>query len=223
MAGFATTNKHPQARYFVFEGPDGTGKSTQAHFLYDFFAAHLSPERVLLTSQPWYEGHRGDMIRQYLRKQISLSPGEVFDLYVDNRVHHLCDVVVPALEAGKVVIQDRSYYSTVAYQGTQGLPIDEIVKAHKNMEIPNAVFILQTPLDVSLGRLRTRLQQTRHAAEIFEDRTTQEQVAGHFSQMHYYFPHESIFYITASGCVEEVHSIIKQFVQHDLESILKYK
>lgn len=223
MTGFATTNKHPKSRYYVFEGPDGTGKSTQANMLADFFQSCLGDERVLLTSQPWYEGHRGDIIKRYLRKQLLLpmSPGIVFDLYVDNRVDHLCRVVVPALEAGKVVIQDRSYYSTVAYQGSQGLSIPRIVEVHKGMERPDMVFILQTPLDVSLERLRQRHQQIGHAPETFETKPEQDQISRLFGEMSKHFPHDPLYFVDAMRSPEEVHGLLKQMTQRDLETLLQ--
>ncbi len=222
MIGLTLQTKHPNARYYVIEGPDGTGKSTQAKMLADHFRAHLGDDRVLLTSQPWYEGYRGGWIKQYLRGQfpIPLSPGQVFDLYVENRRDHLKRFVIPALEAGKVVVQDRSYYSTFAYQGSQDVPLDQIVEAHRDMQRPDMVFIMKTSLDVSQERLRQRHVQTGHAPETFESRPEQEQIAKLFDTVSQHFPDDPIYFVDAVDSPEEVHGLLKQMTQSDLETLL---
>lgn len=107
--------------YIAFEGPEGTGKSTQAALLAEALGAVLTRETG------------GSAIGLRLREILH-------DTAVDNlewraealitaadRAQHLAEVVVPALRSGRIVVSDRSVYSTLAYQGYgRGLDLDEL-------------------------------------------------------------------------------------------------
>ena len=134
-------------RYFItFEGPEGSGKSTQIKKLQEFFAE--KGFETLVTREPG--GTKpGDAIREVL---ISKSSGkleaetEMF-LMLAQRCEHLRKKINPALEAGKVVLCDRYFDSSVAYQGYgRGLGAKKVRKAHEEFLgdfLPSLTILLQ--------------------------------------------------------------------------------
>ena len=111
-----------RGRYIALEGFDGSGKSTQAEML----ATHLD---AVATREPG-----GTPLGASLREVLLHSPSgnapaartEAL-LFAADRSQHIATVVAPALEAGRDVVTDRSYGSTLAYQGYgRGLPLDDL-------------------------------------------------------------------------------------------------
>lgn len=108
-------------RFIVFEGGEGSGKSTQARRLADRLGA-------LLTFEP------GDTPVGARLREILLDPatGDLDDraealLMAADRAHHVATVIRPALEAGRDVVCDRFVGSSIAYQGyARGLDVDDI-------------------------------------------------------------------------------------------------
>ena len=111
-----------RGRYIALEGFDGSGKSTQAEML----ATHLD---AVATREPG-----GTPLGASLREVLLHSPSQNAPaartealLFAADRSQHIATVVAPALEAGRDVVTDRSYGSTLAYQGYgRGLPLDEL-------------------------------------------------------------------------------------------------
>jgi dTMP kinase len=112
--------------FIVLEGPDRSGKSTQAALLKDWLERDMR-RRVRLTREPG-----GTAVSEKIR-EILLAPDgriepmtELF-LYETSRMQHTLEVIKPALEAGQVVLCDRYTMSTTAYQGYgRGLPLEAV-------------------------------------------------------------------------------------------------
>lgn len=111
-----------RGRYIALEGFDGSGKSTQAERL-------ASQRDAVLTREPGGTP-LGEALREVL---LHAAPGEAPSartealLFCADRAQHIATVVAPALETGRDVVTDRSYGSTLAYQGYgRGLPLDEL-------------------------------------------------------------------------------------------------
>ncbi|MGO3320721.1 MAG: dTMP kinase [Microbacterium gubbeenense] len=111
--------------WITFEGGDGTGKTTQAELLREWF--EQQGRAVLLTREPG-----GTEAGKTIREIVLHSRGELDDrtealLFAADRAHHIHTIVRPALERGEVVIQDRYLDSSVAYQGAaRALGADEV-------------------------------------------------------------------------------------------------
>lgn len=101
----------------AFEGIDGTGKTTQIELLAEILRQRgLS---VVATREPT-DGQYGRKIRELYKNRKSVTPEEELALFLDDRREHVAQVIAPALASGKVVLTDRYYYSTAAYQGAAG-------------------------------------------------------------------------------------------------------
>jgi dTMP kinase len=104
----------------VLEGLDGAGTTTQARRLYDYLASH--DVASLLTRQP-SDHPIGRLLRQFLAGEHAVPGREVAPetlalLFAADRVDHLQREVEPALAQGRVVVSDRWYHSSLAYQGS---------------------------------------------------------------------------------------------------------
>jgi len=104
------------ARFITFEGPDGSGKTTQIQLLYD--ALRRKGCRALLVREPGGT-EIGDQIRQVLHdtRNASMLPNAELLLYSASRAQLVGQTIRPALMAGVTVLCDRYAESTLAYQG----------------------------------------------------------------------------------------------------------
>ena len=135
----------------ALEGVDGAGKTTQARLLAQALKARGHP--VVLTREP-SSGPEGQKLRRYLQGPTRhLTPEEELELFLADRREHVQQVIQPALEAGAVVISDRYYYSSVAYQGALGL--DPATILAQNLAFapePDLVLLLTLPTPEALAR-----------------------------------------------------------------------
>jgi dTMP kinase len=150
----------------ALEGIDGSGKSTQAEML----AASLKKDghQVVLTREPTH-GPAGQRLQRYLLgPSRHLSPAEELDLFMADRREHVAQIIKPALERGQVVLTDRYYYSSVAYQGALGLDPNDILAANEAFApVPDLVFILELPVTQALARLAKKGKAARQVSESF--------------------------------------------------------
>ncbi len=139
----------------VFEGIDGTGKSTQAELLERALAARGID--VVRSREPT-SGPHGKRIREASRT-CRLPVAEELELFVLDRREHVAEVIAPALTAGRVVVIDRYYFSTAAYQGARGVPMDEILVTNEAFApVPDLLFLFDLPVAEALSRVGARGQ-----------------------------------------------------------------
>jgi hypothetical protein len=112
-----------RGRLIAFEGLDGCGKGTQIARLRE----HLGDVEAVFTREPT-DGPHGRQIRAAARKGDPVAPEQELAWFTQDRREHVDSVIEPALAAGKLVITDRYYLSTVAYQGARGLDWQEILR-----------------------------------------------------------------------------------------------
>jgi len=150
-------------KYIVLEGIDGTGKSTLAGGITAFLGRH---GKVVRTEEPT-RGPIGQKIRRMLgAKSRDVPVSEWLAMFEADRREHMEATVRPALERGDWVVQDRSFYSTAAYQGSLGVDPEEILRRNRAFAVePGLVLILDLDPLSALGRARARLGME---AEVFE-------------------------------------------------------
>ncbi|MFO0725265.1 MAG: dTMP kinase [Myxococcota bacterium] len=158
----------------VLEGIDGAGKTT----LRDGLArrAQALGHEVVCTKEPT-DGPLGQQIRALARAgRESVSPEEELRLFHEDRQQHVETLVLPALARGAVVLQDRSYFSTVAYQGERGLDRARLRALEESIApVPDLLLVLDLPAEVSLARVAKRgasddfesLASLRRVREVF--------------------------------------------------------
>ena len=141
--------------FLSFEGGEGSGKSHQARRL-----AEMLTERgreVVLTREPGGTA-AGERIRDILlhAREIPLSPEAQVLLFSSARAQLVREVIRPALDAGKLVIADRFFDSTVVYQGHgQGVPLEAIrgvTALAVGTLVPHRTFLLDVPVEIGLAR-----------------------------------------------------------------------
>ncbi len=141
-----------RGRLLAFEGLDGCGKSTQVAAL---ARALRDAGRDVLTTREPSDGPWGRRIREMARAGVPAAAEEELRWFVEDRRSHVAETLEPALRAGRVVLTDRYFLSTVAYQGARGLDPERIL-ADSEAEFPLPDLVLLLEVDPALGLERVR-------------------------------------------------------------------
>lgn len=177
----------------VVEGVDGAGKSTVLKHL----AAHCSRNRPeVVSSREPTAGVHGRRIRESaVSGRLPLE--EELDLFLRDRREHVDTLINPALSRGAVVLLDRYYFSTAAYQGARGADPRAIIAANEVFAPPpDLVLLLDCPPAVTLERIRSR----GGGADAFEGLEALEAVRAIFLSLE----HPCIRPVDASGAPDVV-------------------
>jgi dTMP kinase len=143
----------PQGFLLAIEGLDGAGKSVQARAVGAVLQARGLD--VVLTHEPT-GGPWGQRLRESAR-QGRLSPADELHAFVEDRRQHVRELIAPSLAAGKVVITDRYYFSTVAYQGARGFDPAELLQVNEAFAPePHLLVLLELTPEQALARVGNR-------------------------------------------------------------------
>jgi dTMP kinase len=146
-------------RFVSFEGIEGCGKTTQIGLLSDFFTRHERPFTV--TREPGGTAV-GEGIRKILlnSETIHLTAASELLLFYASRSQNMTEKIIPALERGEIVVCDRFFDASMAYQGYgRGIPLDFIEKVTDlvcNGYRPEITILLDIEPAVGLTRARAR-------------------------------------------------------------------
>lgn len=145
--------------FITFEGPEGSGKSTQMKRLARLLRKNHIP--FLVTREPG-----GSKLSTHLRRWIlnrldyKLSPEAELHLFMADRAQHVKEVLLPALQNGKVVLCDRYTDSTLAYQGGgRGFSMDLLQRMNENVTTglrPDLTLLFDLPVEIGLKRAAKR-------------------------------------------------------------------
>lgn len=194
----------------VFEGIDGTGKTTQLTMLADKLTGMGC--NVVATREPT-DGKYGQKIRQLYVDRNACSPEEELSLFIEDRKEHVNKVISPALASGKVVISDRYYLSTAAYQGAAGHDPEEILKQNEAFAPqPDLVLHLVVPISVGVHRIKNLRNETLND---FEKEESLKKVSRVFDSL----DRDYIKRVDATLKVEEVHECVMVHVQQLLDVV----
>ena len=148
-----------QGRFVSFEGIEGCGKTTQIALLSEYLTKHSIPHTI--TREPGGTAV-GEGIRKILlnSETIHLTSASELLLFYASRSQNILEKIKPALERNEMVICDRYYHASMAYQGYgRGIPLDFIRKlTHLVCDpyIPDTTFLLDIEPAVGLARARAR-------------------------------------------------------------------
>jgi len=133
------------------------------------------------------------------------------ELFLKDRQEDVQHNIKPALEAGKIVLIDRYYFSTMAYQGARGIDVEEIRRLNEKFApVPDLVIIFDVPVDVGLERIKAS-RRSRHV--YFERCEYLKKVAQVYQEMR----GENIVHIDAAKAIEDV----AQEVMEKIEGLIK--
>lgn len=182
----------------AFEGIDGTGKSTQVKMLAQRLAA-LGFD-VIATREPT-DGQFGRKIREVFVNRNEITPEEELELFIKDRREHVKELIEPALAAGKIVLTDRYYLSTAAYQGAAGQDPEMIMQKNKFAPRPDLVLLIKLSPAIGIHRIQTMRNEELND---FEQEESLKKVDEIFDTMN----HDYIKRIDGSGSSESVHRLI---------------
>jgi dTMP kinase len=200
----AITGQTTQGIFIAFEGGEGTGKSTQSKLLAQWL--EREGETVLLSREPG-----GTELGKDLRKILlghetgDISPRAEALLYAADRAHHVYSVIRPALDRGEVVISDRYFDSSAAYQGAgRVLNPTEVARISRwatESLYPTLTILIDVPAEIGLGRLQSR-DRLEAESNDFHERVRQE-----YLQIAMMDP-ERYFVVDGTQSVKEIHTQI---------------
>ena len=200
----AMTGMSIEGVFISFEGGEGSGKSTQTKLLKEWL--EKNGEAVLLTREPGGTP-LGNQLREILldNKTGLISPRAEALMYAADRANHVFAKIRPALDKGEIVITDRYFDSSVAYQGAGRvlLPAEvaRISRWATESLTPTLTIILDLPAEIGLARLDStdRLESEPLA---FHERVRQE-----YLNLANTDP-ERFMIVDASLAIEQIHEII---------------
>lgn len=164
--------------FVVVEGIDGTGKSTLVSNIYR--ALRKKGIDTMLTFEPTH-GEWGMKLRRSFMDSKRAEAEEELSMFMKDRKEHLRDVIIPALQNGRVVLCDRYYFSTIAYQGARGLDPEKIQEENEEFALrPDICFILELDPEKAVRRITEgRMARTNN----FEQTDYLKRVAEIFSSL----------------------------------------
>lgn len=200
----AITGAPTQGIFIAFEGGEGTGKSTQSQLLAKWL--EQEGETVVLSREPGGTDLGKDLRKILLGHETGvISPRAEALLYAADRAHHVYSVIRPGLERGDVVISDRYFDSSAAYQGAgRVLNPSEVARISRwatESLYPTLTILIDVPAEVGLGRLQSRDRLEAEPTE-FHERVRQE-----FLQIAMMDP-ERYFVVDGTQSVEDIHTQI---------------
>lgn len=191
-----------RGRLIVFEGIDGTGKSTHIRLLSEYLS-----ERgiVVRTSYEPTRGKWGMRVREAALSGERLGVEEEIECLLKDRREHVEQLILPSLAAGEWVLLDRYYLSMMAYQGATGADVQEILRRNEEFApAPDLAFWLDIPVELSMQRIESR----GLGRDAFEKRPFQEAVARIYAAMSFPWLHR----VDATGTPDQTQGDIRRIV-----------
>lgn len=197
--------------FIVFEGIDGCGKSAQMDILAKYLFEMSKYNHLVLTREPYKQRE----IREILKKE---EPAEekaekLTELFLKDRMEHVEEIILPSLKDNVIIICNRYKYSTIAYQPAQGQDIKKLIEMHKDMPVPDYVFIIDVPATTASERMK-KDSRSKHKFE--KNLEFLEKVRQNYLKIAEIFPNEKIIIIDGSKSIEEISEEIKNYFQKDL-------
>ncbi|MFW5846556.1 MAG: dTMP kinase [Nanoarchaeota archaeon] len=163
--------RNKKGLFIAFEGIDGCGKGTQIKKLLEYINNISKYNPLLLTREPYSDTD----IRTILKSEDNpySQKEKLTELFIYDRRKHLKNLIKPNLKKGVHVISDRYSLSTLAYQNAQGMPLNELLRMHKGILIPDIIFLIDISGQEAVERMqkdfsRVEEQKFEKSAEFLE-------------------------------------------------------
>ena len=168
--------------FIVFEGIDGSGKSTAIGEISE--RLETQGFSCVALREPTEKTDASREIRRILRtaKEVDAKISkELLDLFLIDRLWDLKHQILPALFAGKIVLLDRYFFSTAAYQAMDNTQIQAILDdylSNNQIRLPDLVVFLDLPVNIALARMKSRAE-----LDVFETEARLQRVGGNYRQV----------------------------------------
>ena len=198
------TGAQTKGIFIAFEGGEGSGKSTQSKLLKKWLEEE--GEEVLLSREPGGTELGKDLRRILLDHSTGeISPRAEALLYAADRAHHVFSKIRPALDRGEVVITDRYFDSSIAYQGAGRVLVPgEVARISRwatESLFPTLTILIDQPAEIGLSRLKSKDRLEIEPID-FHERIRQE-----FLQLTLLDP-ERYLVVDGRQSIEELHNEI---------------
>ena len=161
--------------FIVIEGMDGCGKGEMVKLLHNHLFSKNRGYSILTTREPT-KGTYGKEIRDILAsdKTTGENSNKLLDLFIKDREEHVNNVIIPFIENVRgnqvnIVICDRYYHSTIAFQSMQGLETDTLIEKNKKFPNPDIVFIMDLKPEIALERIKKRKKEKFEKLEFMNE------------------------------------------------------
>ncbi|HOK35085.1 MAG TPA: dTMP kinase [Candidatus Pacearchaeota archaeon] len=195
--------KNPYSgKFIVFEGLDGSGKTTQVALL----AKHFKKEKqkVHLTAEPTNFAI-GKLIKSYVSGHSKISNKCLQLLFTADRAYHLEKEIIPLLKKGTIIICDRYFLSTLAY-GALDVDFDWLLNLNKNFILPDITFLLKVSPEICIKRIK----KERSSRTLFEKETKLKKVWQNYQKLAQQF--KNIYLIDGEKPINEISNEIKKIL-----------
>lgn len=197
--------KRKRGLFISFEGPDGSGESTQSDLLTKWFKKNKM--KVFKTKEPT-NNIIGGIIRTILKKEWKVDLKTFALLFTADRAHHVNSEIEPLLKKGVNVISDRYMLSTFVYE-SDGIPVKWLKQLNDPFPKPDLTFVLDVPGKICVERIA----KSRFGFELFEKEKQLEEIRNRYKKMKKILP--NVFIIkgyerTPKEIHEEIVDIVKK-------------
>lgn len=198
--------------FICIEGIDGSGKTTHARTLVKRLCS--SGYDAIYTTEPTRYSLPGRKLRESFFAPERLPVEEEFRLFLEDRIIHLKDEVIPQLEDNKIIITDRYYFSSVAYQGSRGLDWKYILEENLKVAlVPDIVVVLDIPVKVAIERIAS---DRTEGVNIFEKEESLQKVREIYMLLANEFP-DLIHLKDTNKPIDEVNDELFEYLQNFLK------
>lgn len=181
-------------KFIVFEGLDGSGITTQATLLRNYFIS--KGKDAVLTKEPT-DGILGGLIKSCLRKEWNTFPLTLQMLFAADRSHHISAEIEPALKKGKIVICDRYTLSSYAF-GSLDVSLPVLKQLNSYFRKPHLTIFIDAQPKICMERMK----KARPHVELFEEEHKLELIRKNYFSMKNLFPETHI--VDGNRAPEEV-------------------
>jgi dTMP kinase len=189
--------------FIVFEGIDGSGKTTQSEMLHRYFHDIGIESRWMMEPT---EGKWGKKIREILRGEKMPPAEEMLRLFILDREDDVSNNIVPCMNGNISVVLDRYYYSNAAYQGAMGLSPDHIIHENRKMNFPDPdrVYLIDVTPECALERLAAR--NSEEERELFEKSAFLKKVW----EIYHHLAGDNFFIVDGMGSRDDIFDTVKR-------------
>jgi len=187
--------------FFVIEGLDGSGTTTQLHRIAhrsEGLSPHLYP-----TFEPT-DNPIGKLIRRILHKDLTVPHDTLMRLFSADRSLHLFEDargILTRIKSGEIVLSDRYLFSSIAYQALNA-SMDDVLQLNQ-FPLPQRVFFIELSPELCASRRKTRSRE-----ELFDETEMQRKIRDNYYRAFDRFPDLDIEIIDGSSSIDEITRII---------------